>query len=145
MSDNDDPDAKGPFQIRDFRRGTQAKAKACANRAGLNMAEWMDRAVHTQARVEQGDQILPPDQPGAPQPSGPNGADQLTARMHAVAGLMQGLAAVKQATGRASGRDVVMQALWTLGARMAAIEGAQPPRISKRNRPDPLAIEAEAD
>lgn len=43
--------------------------------------------------------------------------DQRTARIQAVASMMQGLAAIKTATGRASGRDVVMQEVWALDRR----------------------------
>jgi len=121
MPNDDLAETKAPFQIRDFRRDTQKLAKDCAKAAGLTMAEWMDRAVHTQARADRDDGLLPPS-PASQVP------DTLAARMQGVAGLMHGLAAVKTATGVASGKGVVLLALRCLGEQMTEVIEPRPRR-----------------
>jgi hypothetical protein len=68
MSDAADADGKAPFQIRAFPVVTRKLALACANKSGLTIPEWMDRAVHSQARLDQGENIFPPSRPGSPAP-----------------------------------------------------------------------------
>lgn len=60
MSDADDADGKKPFQIRGFPVATRKLALACAAKAGLTMPEWMDRAVHSQSRIDRDESVFPP-------------------------------------------------------------------------------------
>lgn len=64
MVDKAATDAKAPFQIRDFLVATRELGKTCAHKSGLTMAEWADRAFHTQARVDRNEQVIfaPPKQ-----------------------------------------------------------------------------------
>lgn len=112
---------RAPFTIKSFPVATRQRAVRAAAKRGEAMGEWMARAAENQADLEAGDTVFPPGKPNG-KPEVPNDKpelteDQRTARIQAVAAMMQGLAAVKQATGRASGRDVVMQEVWALYRR----------------------------
>ena len=60
MSDMADQDEKKPFQIKSFATADRELAKAASMRAGLNMGEWVGRAVRTQDRVDRQESIFPP-------------------------------------------------------------------------------------
>lgn len=109
---------KAPFTVKAFPVEARLRAGKAAAQRGESMGEWMARAVHVLADMEAGDRVYPPVKPNG-KPSGLDGKpdlteDQRTARIQALAAMMQGLAAVKTATGRASGKEVVMQEVWAL-------------------------------
>lgn len=64
-------DEKKPVQIRGLPAATHDLAKACAHAAGLTVAEWYDRAVHSQARLDKQESVFPPSPPRPP-PSQPD-------------------------------------------------------------------------
>jgi hypothetical protein len=84
MPDSEHDDAKAPFQIRDFRVKTRKLGLRCASKAGLTMPEWADRAFHSQARIDEGENIFPP-VGKAPIPAGND--DALIALLNAAAAL----------------------------------------------------------
>lgn len=112
-------------------------AKRGAAQTGDSMGKWLSEAIFLREKIDAG-AIQPPGLPAVK--NGHNSGnphdlteDQRTARIQAVASMMQGLAAIKTATGRASGRDVVMQEVWALDRR--------PPRVLVHNPPTDLPTE----
>lgn len=95
-----------PWTIKNVDILVRQKAVKAANAAGQTMGEWIAEMVDRVTDPHMAE-VIPPGKPEMTE-------DQRTARMQAVAAMMQGLAAVKTATGRASGRDVVMQEVWAL-------------------------------
>lgn len=108
----DDPE-KAPFTIKSFPVATRQRAVRAASKRGEPMGEWMARAAERQADLETGDGVFPPDKPdGKPEPLAgkPDDAaeERQIARMHAMAAVLQGMAAVKSAGVRGwAQRDVV--------------------------------------
>lgn len=125
----DSEDAKAPFQIRDFRVATRELGKTCANRAGLTMAEWADRAFHTQARVDANDQqvFVPPPKSAPEQARDTHLAELLTSAGAATAHDPRGLKAVP---GMVS----------LLAERVRAARGLPPRALRKTPVKQPLLI-----
>lgn len=59
-------DERAPWTIKSVRVETRKLAVASAMKQGVPMAEWMDRAVRTQANVDKGNQVIPPGQSPPP-------------------------------------------------------------------------------
>lgn len=111
-------------------------AKRGAAQTGDSMGKWLSEAVYLREKIDAG-AIQTPGlaavKNGHDSGNPAMTEDQRSARIQAVAAMMQGLAAIKTATGRASGRDVVMQELWALDRR--------PPRVLIHNPPTALSAE----
>ena len=58
-------DEKKPFQLRAFPVETRKLAVVCATKAGLTVPEWIDRAVHSQARLDRAESVFPPERPNS--------------------------------------------------------------------------------
>ena len=71
-----------PWQIKAMPVSTREKAVRYARMRGETMAEWVSRAVDTQASIEDGDRVLPPGEPEqTTQVAGPD--------LHALAAALQ--------------------------------------------------------
>jgi hypothetical protein len=62
MSDTEQDEEKKPFQLRAFPVASRKLAVSCAIKAGLTVPEWVDRAVHSQARIDRQESLFPPGQ-----------------------------------------------------------------------------------
>ncbi|MDA8249432.1 MAG: hypothetical protein M0Z28_09645 [Rhodospirillales bacterium] len=66
MQDNPEAD-RANWTIKAVDVPTRKTAVDCAGRAGLSVAQWLERAVRTQANVDEGNAVIPPDErPTAP-------------------------------------------------------------------------------
>jgi hypothetical protein len=93
-------DEKTIINVKGVSAKSWERAKAAANRRGETMAGWISRACDTVADLEAGDALMPPNPIANLDPKTANPAltpDQLTARLDALASLMQAAAAVKLA------------------------------------------------
>ena len=108
------------------------KARNSANKQGETMGIWLSRALITQVNLEAGPREFPPDSsanPGRKSANPPLTPEQLTDRMNATAAMMQGLAAIKAATGKATGLRTVARALAAFEQRQIEAEGVPPARL----------------
>lgn len=128
--------ANAPWTIKGFPTETRLRVIAAAKAQDMSVAEWLTGVVNEVIDRRSGTTVYQMGKPGKPDMT----EDQRTARMQAVAAMMQGLAAVKQATGRASGRDIVMQEVW-------ALDRGEPrrPRGQQTNGQTTLQIEVTGD
>lgn len=152
-----DESVDGRVTINVKRVSKRAWARA-ANAAYKNGKEargsWLSRAMNMLADLEMGPREFPPERPGNPAGNlvGNSGnparlsPDQLTARMQAVAAMMQGLAAVRMATGRATGKKTVGLMLASLEERQSEAEGTPGARlIGKASGQSPLVLGQSSD
>ena len=56
----DPDDVREPFQIRALSRRHRRRATEAARKLGLNVGEWMERAIDKQADLDAGHAVLPP-------------------------------------------------------------------------------------
>lgn len=93
--------ARAPFQIKSFSIEIRNLALRSSRKQGLTMGEWMERAVQTQARLEDGENIFPPRtetlHDGA---AVVRQVDQVFAVASQLRDLMQASAAAAEASGR---------------------------------------------
>lgn len=123
--------ANTPWTIKGFPSETRLRVIAAARAQDQSVAEWLVGAVNAVIDRQSGTQVIQPVyQPGKPGKPTDMTEDQRTARIQAVASMMQGLAAIKTATGRASGRDVVMQEVWALDRRPHVLVHNPPTELS---------------
>jgi hypothetical protein len=67
MTEGKLPKAEKPMTIKAVPIATRLKMAACATRADETMAEFLVRAVDTQAAIDAGTQVIPPGQPDKPE------------------------------------------------------------------------------
>jgi hypothetical protein len=115
--------ADASWTIKSVPVATRLKAVNAARAQDQTMAEWLVDVIEAATSRQDQNEVIPPGKPDQISGKPPLSEDQRTARMLAVAAMMQGLAAVKTATGRASGRDVVMDAVWSLEPDRRRIAG----------------------
>jgi hypothetical protein len=119
---------KAPWTIKAVPVETRRLALDCANRAGLTMAEWMDRAVHTQARTDAGNAVLEREsfERGAAPPA-PGVLDA-----SALLVMMQAAAAAAHASGQPMSKRVA-QRFYGLVDDQVRSAGGLPARKSRRS------------
>lgn len=115
IMDNLDGDDKTIINVKGVRKSSWEAAKRGATQSGISMGAWLSDQIDQAERMAR-EGVQPPRPQLTP--------EQLTARMEAIAALMQAQAALKSATGRASYKGVITQAARSLedeldGARMA--------------------------
>lgn len=123
---------KAPWQINGFAVQTRRLAVGCAKRAGLTIGEWMDLAVHSQHRLDDGQHVFPPASGIKPasHPTKPSslGTEQL-------ADLMHGMAALAAATGTSPAKTDVRRAYHLVDAHIRDASGLPPrPRRARIGR-----------
>jgi hypothetical protein len=113
------------------------RTKVAAQRRGETLGLWMSRAVEMQADREEGMSIADLMAPVV----GALTSEQLTARQLSTAALLQGVAAMKASTGKATGKATVSLALASLEQRMIETEGAPAPRLRGKSLVKKPAVE----
>jgi hypothetical protein len=124
---------KSSFSIKAFPVEARKLALACAARAGLTMAEWMDRAVHSQARLEAGENVLPPDRGFA----APAAISQpVPGDLAGLLIMMQVAQVAAQASGKPMGKTIAQRYYGLVDDRVRAAAGLPPrtPRKAPRRR-----------
>lgn len=125
-----DEEAKAAWTIKSMPVEERKLAVACAARAGLNMAEWMVRAVRNQARIDAGDQVLPPGTP-APRPA----AARSPAPLGDLVAVVQALGAIAESSGVPVPRGLARSSYAAVREQLRGIRGlpeATPRKPSKR-------------
>jgi hypothetical protein len=117
-------DERANWTIKGVPVHIRQKAVHAAAKRGEHMWQWLARMVEMQLSIEANDALLPANQPEKPALT----EDQRTVRLQAVAAMLQGMAALRQATGRALGRRMVAQ-------EIKALEHAQEPPAAVRTPP----------
>lgn len=107
-----------PWQIKSMPIGTREKAVRYAKMRGETMAEWMARAVDTQASIEDGDRVLPPGEPEQTHHSRPMSGVNL----ETVAVVLQAMAAA-QASGLPVSKTAVRETVGLIREQMRAARG----------------------
>jgi hypothetical protein len=118
-----DPIEAAPWTIKAVPVETRQKAVKAANADGQTVGQFLVEAVNLLVEKRAGNLILP----AGPDPThNPLTPDQLTARIMAVAALQQSTAAMKQASGRATGKLTLTRCLGSLDQHMIEAEGLPP-------------------
>lgn len=126
MANNDD-DTTTTINVKSVRKPAWEAARRSAAKQDEPMGSWLSRACETLANLEAGPREFPPGGLANPGQEMANPTamtqDQLSARILAVAALMQGFAAVRNATGRAPGRRALVVAMRAIEQRQIAVDG----------------------
>lgn len=124
---------KGPWSIKSVPVETRRKAMACATRQDETMAEWLARAVETQARLDAQSQVLPPAIPGRPEAGMTENGAGNTER-HTSLPVLREMAEVAAIVAQASGKPLPK----TIGNHLVALIDAEcrkarglPPRVPR--------------
>lgn len=124
----DRPEA-APWTIKGMPVATRQQVIRAANADNQTVAQFLVEAVNLLIDKRAGNLVMPPQD--TPEIAALT-ADQLTQRMIAVAALQQSTAALKQATGRATGKTTLLRCLASLEQRLYDAEGRPPPRLSAK-------------
>jgi len=123
---------KASWTIKSVPVETRKLAVACAAKQGQTMAEWLAKAVRTQANLEAGERVLPP----APRPG-----DALAAwapvpsviGLGGLADLMQAAREIAEAAGVPIPKATARHALALTTAQLRAARGLPPKQTRPRN------------
>lgn len=137
MSD-DEPD-KAPMTIKAVPVATRKKMAACATKRGETMAEWLARAVDTQAERDAGEVVIPPGQPDKPAALA---RALVTVETADLAALLQAVAAVGTAAGLPAG--VAREAYAAARIRLREARGLPGKPARKTKPPNGQTIDGEA-
>ncbi len=86
-----------PWTIKNVGVRTRKIATDCAAREDMTMGQWMDRMVPMMATIQEGNQVLPPDQRGTAPPSAHAVTMMEVERMDALSRLMTAVASAAAA------------------------------------------------
>lgn len=103
--------------VRGLGDGAWATVKRLARQQGKNLGDVLSDAIDAYARIVDA---------GFGEPTEPLTPDQLTERMKAVAMLLQACAQMRDASGSATGKTVIIRSLRHLDARQVEAEGVVP-------------------
>ena len=117
-----DGSERAPVNIRGMRDPSWATAKRLARQQAKTLGDVVSDAIDAYARIVDS---------GFGEPGEPLTPDQLTERMRAVAMLLRACAQMREATGAAHGKTVVMRAMRHLDARQVEAEGLVPTATSR--------------
>jgi hypothetical protein len=119
-----------PFMVKGMRVDTRKIAVACAMKAGETMAVWLDRAIRTQANMEAGERIFPPEE-NPPVPV--RVARLLAAELGELADFMQAAQAIAGAAAVPIPKATARHAFALLTAHLRAARGLPPRKTTARN------------
>jgi hypothetical protein len=109
-----EPSERAPVNIKGVREASWATAKRLSRQQTKTLGDVVSDAIDTYARIVDS---------GFGEPAEPLTPDQLTERMKAVAMLLRACAQMREATGSAHGKTVIMRAVRHLDARQVESEG----------------------
>jgi hypothetical protein len=145
MANPENQTETAPWTIKAVGVRTRKIATDCAAREGITMGQWMDRMVPLMATIQEGNQVLPPDQRGIAPPSEHQQAMMDIERMDALARLTAAVASAAAAgvPKRAVGEVAAALREQTRLARglPALVPSGKPPGKRLANRADPPLIE----
>jgi len=143
VADQENPDDKAAWTIKSVPVATRKLAVACAGRADVTMAEWLDRAVRNQANLEAGERVLPPaPRPAAGLPAVVPGPAVLV-DLGGLADLMHAAHEVAEAAGVPMPKVTARHALALATAQLRAARGLPPTRPRQTGRRNGQTIEGE--